>query len=540
MANRTHNHVYEGLQCPKCGAKGLRKQSVSKAGQQRWLCGYKKVGGGFDRGCGWNGTEAVGVEEVRNKGISRRMADKLHNKLSGNTKGKRFVITSAQNATEVWQPFWKSLMAFCEKYNAQLIVIPFRYKNPTSIWSENAKNDDWWDPVLVKYMLDKRTMLHDHLVLLADIKTQPTAADPLRGFETMTGPYSAIIGHPKIEMLSVPTPQEKLPKILVTTGCCTVKNYIPSKAGKKAEHHHTYGACLVEMDETFHIRQINATKDGSFCDLDWEFYPDRAPEQHRIAGLVLGDVHVDFVDEGVVKATFDKGGIVPTLDPEEIVWHDVLDFYSGSHHHRGKVFTNFVKHHTGMNNVYEELKRCFAFIDKYGAGRTNVIVNSNHHNHLERWVRETDPRTDPENAVFWATTFEAMCKNATMTPRGVTTTDPFVFWAHKLQWTFQDSRYLGSDDSYMIKGIEVGYHGDRGANGTRGDIRGYGKIGAKTVIGHSHTPGIRNGVYQTGTSSRLRLEYNQGPSSWLHTHCVIYKNGKRSLINIIDGKWRLA
>ena len=49
-----------------------------------------------------------------------------------------------------------------------------------------------------------------------------------------------------------------------------------------------------------------------------------------------------------------------------------------------------------------------------------------------------------------------------------------------------------------------------------------------------------DGVYQVGTSSRLKLEYNSGPSSWLHTHCCIYPNGKRTLITIIDGQWRAS
>jgi hypothetical protein len=61
----------------------------------------------------------------------------------------------------------------------------------------------------------------------------------------------------------------------------------------------------------------------------------------------------------------------------------------------------------------------------------------------------------------------------------------------------------------------------------------------KTIIGHSHSPGIDGGCYQTGTSTPLRLDYNKGPSSWLNCHCVLYANGKRSLLPIIDGEWRL-
>lgn len=40
-------------------------------------------------------------------------------------------------------------------------------------------------------------------------------------------------------------------------------------------------------------------------------------------------------------------------------------------------------------------------------------------------------------------------------------------------------------------------------------------------------------------NGELVLEYNRGsPSGWMNTHCVIYLNGKRALINIIDGRWR--
>jgi hypothetical protein len=77
-----------------------------------------------------------------------------------------------------------------------------------------------------------------------------------------------------------------------------------------------------------------------------------------------------------------------------------------------------------------------------------------------------------------------------------------------------------------------------GTNGSRGSINQYAKIGAKTVIGHSHSPGIRHGAFQTGTSSTLRMDYTRGPSSWAHCHCVIYPNGKRQLIFVIDGYWR--
>lgn len=47
---------------------------------------------------------------------------------------------------------------------------------------------------------------------------------------------------------------------------------------------------------------------------------------------------------------------------------------------------------------------------------------------------------------------------------------------------------------------------------------------------------FQHGVYQVGTSSRLNLPYAKGPSSWSHTFCITYKNGKRTLCTIWKGK----
>ena len=425
--------------------------------------------------------------------------------------------------------------------NAQLVVIPYRYKNPTSMWTAQAENDDWWAAELLPYIYDKRINIGPHLTLLADIKAQPTSVRPLSGFESMTGPRSAIVGHPKLELLTVPTPQQNMAKILVTTGAVTEKNYIPSKAGKKAEFHHTHGASVVELadDGTFFVRQINAAHDGSFCDLDYEYTPHGLPTKCYIEALDMGDTHVDFADPTAVEATFGEEGIINTLRPKYLVWHDVLDFYSRNHHHEKEVFINYVKHQEGRNNVEQEVDRCFAFIDKHSPPWCkNIFVYSNHPDGLARWVKSADPKLDPENCVFWAKTFAAMCEGSQMTNVGISTIDPFAWWAKQKLGCYKRSKFLAPDESYMIKGIETGYHGHYGPGGSRGALRQFTKIGAKSVIGHSHAPGINEGAYQVGTTSHLTADYVKGPTAWLHAHCAIYKNGKRSLIIIVNGKWR--
>jgi hypothetical protein len=41
-----------------------------------------------------------------------------------------------------------------------------------------------------------------------------------------------------------------------------------------------------------------------------------------------------------------------------------------------------------------------------------------------------------------------------------------------------------------------------------------------------------------GTSSKLDVGYNTGPSSWTHSHIVTYENGKRAVITLYAGSWR--
>jgi hypothetical protein len=90
----------------------------------------------------------------------------------------------------------------------------------------------------------------------------------------------------------------------------------------------------------------------------------------------------------------------------------------------------------------------------------------------------------------------------------------------------------------MIAGIESGMHGDKGPNGARGSIRNLRRIGVKSITGHPHSSGEDEGCMQVGTSTPLKLEYTSGPSGWMNTDAIIYANGKRTLVNFIDGEYR--
>jgi hypothetical protein len=277
--------------CPKCKEKYMHRGTTSQSGKVRWTCKTTVDG---ERTFCYQTTNPKAPYRGRNK---IKDPDVQLN-FPGEITSKRIVITWAQNATPIHKPFFHTLINYCKVNDAQLIVIPGRYKNPTSVWLDSQENAQWWDEETRLYLINQRLPIGKNLVLLGDIKTQPTAVRPLSGFESITHGESGILGHPKLQMEVIPTPHQKLPKILTTTGACTVSNYTDSKAGKKGDFHHVLGAVVIEQDgdHQFHLRHINANSRGVFCDLDTIYMQEATKPAGPYKALIFGDTHVRFTD----------------------------------------------------------------------------------------------------------------------------------------------------------------------------------------------------------------------------------------------------
>jgi len=111
------------------------------------------------------------------------------------------------------------------------------------------------------------------------------------------------------------------------------------------------------------------------------------------------------------------------------------------------------------------------------------------------------------------------------TPNGVI---PYV-----INETFDKYITLGRNDSYLIKGWEVGQHGDIGSNGSRGSLNQFRKMNIKIIVGHYHSPKRIDNALSVGTTTKLRLDYNRGPSSWLHSHILIHDNGTAQHVHFL-------
>lgn len=516
--------------CPKCGNR-MQKTGAAQSGKKRWKCVRNGVY------CySTTDPKAARIVTPSGRAVSSNKTLRYFRPLG---KARNFVITSAQNATPVHEGFLKALEHYCNVNDAELIVIPIRYKNATSRWTASQQNEEYWVKEVQPYLYNQRKKLNDNLILMGDIKTVPTAQSPLTGFEGITHGESGILGHSRCQMKTIPTPANKLPKILTTTGSVTVKNYTDSKAGKMGEFHHVFGAVVVECvgRKKFHMRRLKACRDGSFIDWRTEYLPTgRSRKAARAKALVYGDTHYRFLDDGVREATWGAGGLVDVLDPEWQIFHDLLDGYFRNPHHRDNVFVEIAKRQNDLHLGEQEIRETIEFLSSVTTKRNkSCVVSSNHDDFLARWIRGSDWRGDPDNAEFYLRTALAMVRSVSFNPAsGSEVINPFTYWIEQLA-NNPSIKCLGLDESFMVGNTECGYHGDRGPNGARGSIMNLSRLGTRVMSGHGHSPGEEGGHTRVGTSTGLRQEYTIGPGSWLNTHGVIHANNKSQLIHIIDG-----
>jgi hypothetical protein len=298
---------------------------------------------------------------------------------------------------------------------------------------------------------------------------------------------------------------------------------------------------VVEIQDkgVFHMRSCVADSKGTICDLDKWYSPYGVKPTGRWPALVTGDEHVLFADPQSKAATYtDVASMVAIGRPKVIVRHDVLDSYAVSHWHKKDVLTRFVKSQKGFDSLTDEMELTYQHIDETTPSNTqNLIVASNHDDHVWRWLNEVEWRNDLPNARIYHEMWAEILAAAAWDPSygAAEQESPFALWASKRM--VSNTRFLMRDENRTIMGIIVSLHGDKGPSGVRGSIVNLSKMGVRAVIGHTHTPGIEKGCYQVGVSTGT-LSYARGsPSSWLPCNAIIHPNGKRQLVPIIHGRY---
>lgn len=444
---------------------------------------------------------------------------------------KRFLISWAQNNTPVHKKFLENMKKYAEFIDAEILIIAGRYKNPTSVFTDS--DNEFWDNELLPYLDANRHDVHRYVSIMSDIKIQPTAVNPMIGMQALSGVNSCVFGSPKVQMEMIPVLEGNKPKMMLTTGAITKKNYTDSKAGKVGEFHHTFGFVIIEIkdNETFFARQVTADdKSGNFVDLFYRVTEDGITKIDSVAGLVLGDIHFGHHDQEVIDTTIE---LMDTITPNHVVLHDVFDGNSISHHEMKDPFIQYGKEINGSNDLEKEVNLMLDGLEVFNKYKNIVIVRSNHDDFLDRWLKNEDWKKQPtyKNSRLYMQYSDILLEQFANNPYSVKGIIPTI-----INRRFPKFKTLGRSDSYLIKGFECGAHGDLGPNGSRGSLLNFRKLNTKIIVGHYHSPGRKDGAISVGTSTHLRVGYNKGASSWLQSHVLIHNDGRAQHINFIRDK----
>ena len=463
-------------------------------------------------------------------------------------KHKRLFITTAIMMKDVHYPFLEAIKTYCNKNDAALIILVTRDSGAKKDSDGNDMNAVL-DPILDDpniHIVYEDTIINDNLFIL-DMKVNAKQVNPISSLERVCkiNRSSGIVGSPKqfLKFVAMGPQTEDHPYAITTTGAITVSDYTTPRFSSLrtsyiADLDHIIGGIIVEKvnKKKFHFRHVQANReDGSFIDLGKEYHSDGSVSD-RPAVLIMGDYHAGQTDPNVKKATKSICSDVNVID---IVVHDFYDGLSINHHDKDNIGLLAIKAEKGLHNLRKELEHGadeLGFLQSLIPGKI-VVVKSNHDEVLDRYLNAGRYHKDPVNFLI-ATELHLEYVRSENSQDDILSLAykkcgrPGAYDPERIEW-------LRRDESYIVGGIELGMHGDIGSNGSGGNLVNFDTSVGPCVIGHSHHAGILRSVYQVGTSSVLDLGYNKGPNNWTHTHCLLYENGSRQLINMFNGEWRL-
>jgi hypothetical protein len=455
----------------------------------------------------------------------------------------KIVVSAYANGSEVCKPFFDNLKFYCKKNNALLLIMPIA--GPISNFSKLPDGTNlYWniDPILHNELFVIDDLRINTKLFLSSIKLSTKHINPLTGLHRLSQKNGSFIyGSSKQFLDSVATSNIKIPSVLITSGVLNNPNYsgkfyMMNRTDKLAEHDHTIGAILVEVKDSrfFYSRQLQSGSMNEICDLG-KIYKDNKVVKGNIDAIVLGDIHADELDLKAFKASKD---MIRKLKPKYIVLHDIFNGTAVNHHTQNNLIEQAMLSDNHRSSLKNEIKLTAIILKEllqiYSKSKL-VIVASNHNEFLNRYLEEGRYLKDHVNKSYATSLVNAILNDHEMYPlkfainnSGIlTTTDK-----ERIVW-------LNRDEDFKIHGIELGAHGDKGSNGTKASMNSLERAYNNIICGHSHSPKIMRGVWVAGAVCKLKLDYNIGPSSWLHANVVLNKNGSRQMLTIINGEWTL-
>lgn len=440
---------------------------------------------------------------------------------------KRFVITTAVTGCKVDEEFLASIDGYCKYHDAMLLIL---------VATDPAAKAGWQlDPILGGRNIVFNDLALNKNLFLSSIKLSAKHIDPITSLGRIGQRNGSFIyASPKQRLKMVPTAKTRHPVAIMTTGALTdpayqSERYMSDRTAYIAEHDHVKGAIVVEVegDRSFHFRQVQSDRDGAFVDLGI-MYEGKFRDEYRPDAQVWGDLHVTETDPDARRGNLDLADLT---SPKRFVIHDGFSGLSINHHDRKKIITQGMLASKKKLCLLDELTAFASEIDFLSDRCDEVdIVKSNHDEFLERYLEDGIFIKDPQNLRLSLTLAAAMHDGE----------DPLRFAVETVIGLKSPKkvRWLKRDEDFKVAGIELGAHGDLGANGGPGSINSIESTYGNAVVGHTHSAEILRGVWRAGTTSLMDLKYNRGASGWTHSSVQVYPNGMRQMIFFFKGKFQ--
>lgn len=462
-------------------------------------------------------------------------------------KVHRFILTSAQDDTPVFTPFWDNLLTYSAHTQAPILVAGFTYQK--GLYEDHAAATAVFAQEVQPFLQFERVRFTNDLMFVADANVLPTVERPLSGWESVNGGNHAVIPSARVELVSLQRPQSKDPRFLLSTGCVTMPSYAPRASGMKSLAKHTFGAIFVEIDTdgAVFMRQLLADQYGSFQNLtdfvkDGVVYP-----ACRVAAIRNGDIHHEMLDPVISlaalgycterKQAVTSDNMFDFLKPQFNVFDDTLDFRRRNHHNIDDPHLMAEAYSSGRDNVEDEIIEAASFLNEmHRDWCQTVMIESNHDSAIVKWTKDKKGQEDPANAYYWHALNAAWHKAI----RERLNSFHLVEYAMRQAGLSEHIAFISSGSSLMVYGIENGFHGDFGGNGAKGAITGFARVGTPFNIAHGHTPCIRGLAWMCGVLAKMNQGYNtKGLTSWAHASTVQYVIGTRAMIVFSkDGRYR--
>lgn len=444
---------------------------------------------------------------------------------------KRWIVTAIETGAPVHRQFWANLKAYAKRVRAEIVVLRL---------GATGLVDDGADGIRA-YLHSEALDIAGVVDVAADLRIPLHAHRPLESVSRRRAAEWTLIGHRVIQLETLPRMRADGLRVQMTTGVAT----LPPK--NCATWPAQLGAVIVELgvDGHAHCRHILADPagDGSFQDLTMRVRQGGVVGGCRVAALNFGDVHHAYLDPTVARMTWGLSGnaegepsLVDTLRPGAMIFHDLCDFAARNRHNADDHHQRFALMVAGKDCVKAEMEASARFLE--AARRpwsTSVVVGSNHDDLLVHWLREADFREDPRNAVFF---LEASLTLHRRLEHGADTDGLFEQVLRSLSVDgLEHVRFLATDESFNVSGIECGLHGHKAADGKKGGMPFFEGLGIMATLGHTHRPTTRGGICCAGVC-QSELAYARGPlTAWAVGHVVTYSNGARQHLLLNGGRF---